>query len=131
MHTIKNPELFGNPEALYIYETTRFLPWGGKEPTQFYVARTSEYYGKPLHGEPVSGPYPDIEQARAVLDKLQHVSPTYRLGTYHQEDDTNPVYAVLTVKTLDGTDYTIGAVGFHERADAEAHLTQCLAESRH
>jgi hypothetical protein len=66
----KVDDMTHNPE-LYIYETTRFLPWGGKEPTQFYVARTGEYYGKPLYGEPVSGPYPDINQARAVLETLQ------------------------------------------------------------
>jgi hypothetical protein len=119
-----------NPE-LYIFETTRFLPWGGKEPTQFYVARTGEYHGKPCHGEPVSGPYPDIEQARALLGKLQHVSPTYRLGTYADEDDTRTVYAVLTVKTIDGKDYTIGAVEFYERAQAVDCLNQYQAQTTH
>jgi hypothetical protein len=57
-------------EELYISETTRFLPWGRSEPTQYFVARTSEYEGIPCFNDPVSGPYSDIESARAALSKL-------------------------------------------------------------
>lgn len=81
--TIKTKKKVDDMTELYISETTKFLPWGKSEPTQYWVSKDTIEDGVTVFGDPVAGPFPTFDEAVSWLKRLDE-SMTKALEAFTQ-----------------------------------------------